>query len=154
LVVADLPGDDLILCQITSQARADGCSIPLGEPDFARGRLTVSSFIRPNRLFTVESSVILYAAATVTGPSCRKSGPGYAHCLPELALAAPPDKRLTGRDGRPNSQPLPADLWRGRGHAGYRNAASPKPLRAGHARQYQGLTPSRRRTFYTASRMV
>ena len=27
LVVADLPGDDLILCQITSQIRSDGYSI-------------------------------------------------------------------------------------------------------------------------------
>ena len=31
--------------------------------DFERGRLVVDSFVRPNRLFTVEQSVILYAAA-------------------------------------------------------------------------------------------
>ena len=65
LVVADLAGDDLILCQITSQARSDGCSVPLGATDFNRGQLAVESFIRPNRLFTVEQSVILYAAAKV-----------------------------------------------------------------------------------------
>ena len=65
LVVADLPGDDLILCQITSQARSDGFSIPLLLDDFERGRLAKDSFIRPNRLFTVEQSVILYAAAKV-----------------------------------------------------------------------------------------
>ena len=29
LVLVDLPGDDLILCQITSQVRFDGFSIPL-----------------------------------------------------------------------------------------------------------------------------
>lgn len=29
LVVVDLPGDDLILCQITSQMRSDGFSVPL-----------------------------------------------------------------------------------------------------------------------------
>lgn len=66
LVVADLTGEDLILCQITSQARSDGYSIPLKLPDFERGRLAVDSFIRPNRLFTVEQSVILYAAGKVT----------------------------------------------------------------------------------------
>jgi mRNA interferase MazF len=62
LVVADLKGDDLILCQITSQARSDGYSVPLTAADFERGRLVRDSFIRPNRLFTVEQSLILYAA--------------------------------------------------------------------------------------------
>lgn len=65
LVVADLTGDDLILCQITSQARVDGYSVPLLATDFEHGRLTVDSFIRPNRLFTVDHSVILYTAAKV-----------------------------------------------------------------------------------------
>ena len=65
LVVADLPGDDLILCQITSQSRSDGYSVPLAVADFERGRLAVDSFIRPNRLFTVEQSVILYVTARV-----------------------------------------------------------------------------------------
>ena len=65
LVVADLAGDDLILCQITSQARSDGYSVPLTLADFERGRLALDSFIRPNRLFTVEQSVILYAADKV-----------------------------------------------------------------------------------------
>jgi len=63
LVVAELPGDDLILCQITSQARSDGYSMAITASDFERGRLVVDSFVRPNRLFTVEQSVILYAAA-------------------------------------------------------------------------------------------
>lgn len=65
LVVADLPGDDVILCQITSQMRSDGFSVPLALADFEKGRLALDSFIRPNRLFTVEQSVILYAAGKV-----------------------------------------------------------------------------------------
>jgi mRNA interferase MazF len=65
LVVADLPGDDLILCQITSQTRNDGGSVPLPVADFERGRLAVDCFIRPQRLFTVEQSVILYAAGKI-----------------------------------------------------------------------------------------
>ena len=65
LVVANLTGDDLVLCQITSQFRSDGYSVPLSIADFERGRLAVDCFIRPNRLFTVEQSVILYAAAKV-----------------------------------------------------------------------------------------
>ena len=65
LVLADLEGDDLILCQITSQARSDEYSVVLTGSDFERGRLAADSYIRPNRLFTVETSVILYAAAKV-----------------------------------------------------------------------------------------
>ncbi len=65
LVVANLTGDDLILCQITSQAPSDDYSVPVTANDFERGRLAVDSFIRPNRLFTVEQAVILYAAAKV-----------------------------------------------------------------------------------------
>ena len=36
LAVADLAGDDLILCQITSQVRSDEYSVPLGLGDFER----------------------------------------------------------------------------------------------------------------------
>src|SRR5438045_3457291 len=65
LVVATLAGDDMILCQITSRSRSDGFSISLTSDDFERGRLAVESFIRPNRLFTVAQSVVLYVAAKV-----------------------------------------------------------------------------------------
>src|SRR5688500_8401068 len=64
-VVADLSGDDLILCQITTRARRDDYSVSLTTGDFARGHLNVDSFIRANRLFTVDQSVILYSAAKV-----------------------------------------------------------------------------------------
>jgi len=66
LVVAELPGDDVILCQITSQARADGFEVPLRAGDFAQGRLQVDSFIRSHRLFTVDHAKILYSAGRVT----------------------------------------------------------------------------------------
>ena len=65
LVVADVAGDDLVLCQITRTPRSDGYAIPLALTDFERGRLAVNSFIRANRLFTVEQSVILYAAGKI-----------------------------------------------------------------------------------------
>ncbi len=65
LVVADLAGDDLILCQITTQSRRDGYSVALTSADFEQGHLNVDSFIKPNRLFTVDHSVIVYSAAKV-----------------------------------------------------------------------------------------
>ena len=66
LVVADLAGDDLILCQVTSQVRRDGHAVPITNADLDRGQLSVASFARSNRLFTVEQSVILYVMGRVT----------------------------------------------------------------------------------------
>jgi mRNA interferase MazF len=60
LVVATLAGDDVILCQITSQAVQDDYAIPLAATDFQTGRLKHSSNIRPNRLFTADQRIILY----------------------------------------------------------------------------------------------
>lgn len=65
LVVADLAGDDLILCQITTQSRRDSHSVSLTSSDFESGRLNVDSLIRPSRLFTVDHAVIVYTAAKV-----------------------------------------------------------------------------------------
>jgi mRNA interferase MazF len=66
LVVATLTGDDVILCQITSQAVSDSYAVPLTDRDFTSGGLRQASSIRPNRLFTAESSIILYRAGTVS----------------------------------------------------------------------------------------
>lgn len=66
LVLVDLPGDDLILCQITSQVRRDSHSITLDTGDFESGHLNVRSHIRPHRLFTVEKSVVIYTAAKIS----------------------------------------------------------------------------------------
>ena len=51
LVVADLAGDDLILCQITSQARSDPYSVPIAGVDFERGRLAVQSYANQSALY-------------------------------------------------------------------------------------------------------
>ena len=60
LVIATLTGDDVILCQITSKIIKDMYSLPLEDTDFEAGSLKQSSNIRPNRLFTADSHVILY----------------------------------------------------------------------------------------------
>lgn len=60
LVVATLKGDDIILSQITSQSRNDLDAIKLKQKDFKQGNLKIDSWIRPNKLFTVESSIIRY----------------------------------------------------------------------------------------------
>ncbi|MDJ0743578.1 MAG: type II toxin-antitoxin system PemK/MazF family toxin [Xenococcaceae cyanobacterium MO_167.B27] len=60
LIVANLTGDDLILCQITSQAVKDNYAVAISDIDFATGRLNQNSNIRPNRLFTADQGIILY----------------------------------------------------------------------------------------------
>jgi mRNA interferase MazF len=66
LVIATLQGDDVILCQITSQATRDSSAISLTASDFSVGSLRVASHIRPNRLFTADSQLILYRVGAVT----------------------------------------------------------------------------------------
>jgi mRNA interferase MazF len=60
LVIADLDGDDVILCQITSRTTKDKYSIILEGSDFSEGSLRQASNIRPNRLFTADTHIILY----------------------------------------------------------------------------------------------
>ena len=66
LVVAQLTGDDVVLCQITSRAKSDSYAIALDPKDFSSGKLRVPSNIRPNRLFTADSHIVLYRAGVVT----------------------------------------------------------------------------------------
>jgi mRNA interferase MazF len=66
LVIADLPGDDVLLCQITSQNSRDIYAIPLTQSDFQSGALPVSSFIRPSRLFTDDKRIVVRSAGLVS----------------------------------------------------------------------------------------
>jgi mRNA interferase MazF len=62
-VIADLSGDDIIVCQITSRkSQADSFALPLEASDFASGGLPVASFIRPNKIFTADKNIILSVA--------------------------------------------------------------------------------------------
>jgi len=51
LVVSVLEGDDLMPCQVTSQFVKDS---------FEEGGLKQKSNVRPNRLFTADSHIVLY----------------------------------------------------------------------------------------------
>jgi len=57
-VITNLQGDDLILCQITSQQHNDSDSISLISQDFINGNLNKPSYIRPNRIFTADERII------------------------------------------------------------------------------------------------
>ena len=62
LVVAGLEGDDLILCQITSQKVKDSYAIQIVDDDFQTGDLKQPSNVRPNRIFTADRHIVLYRA--------------------------------------------------------------------------------------------
>lgn len=68
LVVAQLEGDDLILCQITSQQIRDRYAIALTDEDFETGSLRQTSNIRPNRLFTADQRIVLYQIGHLKRP--------------------------------------------------------------------------------------
>ncbi len=60
LVISALEGDDLILSQITSQYTRDNYAISLTDKDFRTGSLKQPSNVRPNRIFTADSRIVLY----------------------------------------------------------------------------------------------
>ena len=65
LVITALEGDDAILCQITSKTIKDTYAIPINDTDFASGSLKQPGNIRPNRLFTADSHIILYRVGSI-----------------------------------------------------------------------------------------
>ena len=65
-VIADLPGADLILCQITSRAQFDGFAVTLDNSDCERGQIDQPCHIRPQRLFSLEHHLILHSLGKVT----------------------------------------------------------------------------------------
>ena len=60
LVIATPEGEDVLLCQITSQQVRDSYAISLEDVDFSDGALRVPSNIRPNRIFTADGRIVLY----------------------------------------------------------------------------------------------
>ena len=68
LVIAPVTGDDLILCQITSKFHSDSYSIPLHPSDLISGTLKEMSYIRPDKLFTANVSMIQYTLGHLGDP--------------------------------------------------------------------------------------
>jgi mRNA interferase MazF len=58
LVIGKAEFNNLILCQITSNASTSQRALNLTDDDFDEGSLPISSFVRPDKLFTIEPSII------------------------------------------------------------------------------------------------
>ena len=59
LVIANLGGEDLILCQITSKEPLSNF-VKLNQKDFLTSTLDMTSFVRINKIFTLDSKMIEY----------------------------------------------------------------------------------------------
>ena len=59
VVLADASRDDWILCQVTSNPYSDPQAITITDADFHAGSLRVTSFARPGKLFTANSSLMV-----------------------------------------------------------------------------------------------
>lgn len=58
LVLANVEFGNLILCQITSRPYSSKSAVRLESSDFEEGKLPIVSFVRPDKLFTADTSII------------------------------------------------------------------------------------------------
>lgn len=58
LVLAQAEFDNLILCQITSKPYSSTTAILLLKTNFSDGKLPLTSYIRPDKIFTADTSII------------------------------------------------------------------------------------------------
>jgi len=73
LIVAVVDFNDIILCQITSRAYASSHPVPLKTVDFADGGLPIDSYIRPDKLFTADKSVVSTVYGTIEREKIRET---------------------------------------------------------------------------------
>ena len=60
LVLTNPLDDDLILCLITTKSKFDKFVIDITDKEVECGELKVDSYIRPNKIFTANKSIIAY----------------------------------------------------------------------------------------------
>ena len=72
LVLTDLRGDDMIICQITSKPANDIFAQPLISEDFISGSLLANSYIRPLRVFTVDKNIVFRKIGQITSERMNK----------------------------------------------------------------------------------
>ncbi|MES1170105.1 MAG: type II toxin-antitoxin system PemK/MazF family toxin [Leifsonia sp.] len=65
VVVAEGDRGDLVLCQITSRPYAAASAISLDNTSFVSGGLPRASFVRPSKLFTGNTSLVIRTAGVL-----------------------------------------------------------------------------------------
>src|SRR5256885_8742763 len=73
VVLADADRGDWILCQVTSRPYGDPRAISLTNNNFTVGSLRVESFVRPGKLFTGSSTLVLQEVGQLTAKLRKES---------------------------------------------------------------------------------
>lgn len=69
LVLANVEFGNLILCQITSKSYTSKRAICIKSEDFIKGNLPVVSYVRPDKLFTADATIIKNTVGQLTPTS-------------------------------------------------------------------------------------
>lgn len=72
LVVAQGEFDNIILCQITSKSYTSNIAVVITYADFVIGSLPVTSYVRPDKLFTTDPDLIQKIAGRLHKRAQRK----------------------------------------------------------------------------------
>jgi len=72
LVLTNLRGNDIMICQITSKQTNDIFAQELKSEDFISGSLPVNSFIRPLRVFTADQHIVFRKIGQITPERMNK----------------------------------------------------------------------------------
>ena len=65
LVIKSPKGEDLIVCQITGKSYEKLVEISLKKEDFCQGSLKFESFLRIDKIFSIEKSLIKYKVGSL-----------------------------------------------------------------------------------------
>jgi len=72
VVLSDAGRDDWLLCQITSKPFSDPTAIRLTPADLAQGALNAISYVRPLKLFTAHTSLMVKRVAILNDAAFSK----------------------------------------------------------------------------------
>ena len=72
LVLTELRGDDIMICQITSKSTDDIFAQEISSEDFISGSLPINSFIRPLRVFTADKHIVFRKIGKITPERMNK----------------------------------------------------------------------------------
>lgn len=72
LILANVEFGNLVLCQITSKSYTSKIALRIKSEDFVKGNLPVISFVRPDKLFTADATIIKDVVGELTPTTKNK----------------------------------------------------------------------------------
>jgi mRNA-degrading endonuclease toxin of MazEF toxin-antitoxin module len=72
LIIGVAEFDDVVLCQITSKRYRSKRAVALLQTDFSRGAIVTDSFIRPDKIATLDKSMIRSTLGSISNAKLRE----------------------------------------------------------------------------------